>query len=263
MRVATLPLIGALGTDLLVSSRRRRTLVVVRPFVFAAVTWIALSRQWWPVVVVSVVALFLSVVVSAHDLVHASLGFERRTNDVLLCLIGMLVLESGHAYRASHLQHHSRYPRDDDPEGLPAHGTYASALLAGPLFLFCLFAWAWRRRRARWLVVEGCWFLAVVGLAVALWPQSRLLGYYVIAMVVASWSYPLMTVKAVHDPTADSPLHQTRTVRGRVLPRMFLELSYHLEHHLYPSVPSHRYAELSARLQPVLDANDVRPIRVP
>ena len=41
---------------------------------------------------------------------------------------------------------------------------------------------------------------------------------------------------------------------------MFLELSYHLEHHLYPAVPSHNYRELSRRLEPLLMARGVAPI---
>ena len=31
-----------------------------------------------------------------------------------------LLLESGHAYRATHMQHHRVFPGPDDPEGDPA-----------------------------------------------------------------------------------------------------------------------------------------------
>ena len=44
---------------------------------------------------------------------------------------------------------------------------------------------------------------------------------------------------------------------------MFLELTYHLEHHLYPQVPSHHLPELARRLGPVLVAAGVQPVRVP
>ena len=53
------------------------------------------------------------------------------------------------------------------------------------------------------------------------------------------------------------------TLRGRIVPAVFLELTYHLEHHLYPQVPSHHLAELGRRLDPFLAANGVRPRRVP
>lgn len=47
-------------------------------------------------------------------------------------------------------------------------------------------------------------------------------------------------------------LTQTRTLRGTLVPALFMELIYHLEHHLYPQVPSHRLATLAGRLDPFL-----------
>ena len=51
------------------------------------------------------------------------------------------------------------------------------------------------------------------------------------------------------------------TLRGHVIPAMFLELTYHLEHHLYPQVPTHRLAELARRLDPFFAEAGVRPRR--
>jgi beta-carotene hydroxylase len=48
-----------------------------------------------------------------------------------------------------------------------------------------------------------------------------------------------------------------------VIPALFLELTYHLEHHLYPQVPSHNLPELSRRLEPVLRQAGVVPTWVP
>jgi beta-carotene hydroxylase len=47
-----------------------------------------------------------------------------------------------------------------------------------------------------------------------------------------------------------------------VIPAVFLELTYHLEHHLYPQVPSHRLAELARRLDPFFERAGVQPRRV-
>ena len=80
-------------------------------------------------------------------------------------------------------------------------------------------------------------------------------------VIVGSWTYPLTTVYLPHDATAADALRQTKTLRGRFAPRLLLELSYHLEHHLYPAVPSHHYAELSRRLEPYLEAHGVEPVR--
>jgi hypothetical protein len=45
-------------------------------------------------------------------------------------------------------------------------------------------------------------------------------------------------------------------------PALFLELTYHLEHHLYPQVPSHHLAQLARRLDPYFAHAGVRPRRV-
>jgi beta-carotene hydroxylase len=65
-----------------------------------------------------------------------------------------------------------------------------------------------------------------------------------------------------HNANGKNALFQTYTLRGRVIPVLFLELTYHLEHHLYPSVPSPHYAELAQRLEPYLQRAGVEPVRV-
>ena len=167
---ADLPTLDSFGADLLSTSPFRRIVVVLRPFICALIIVVCFARQWWTVGAVGVGLLFLSVVASAHDLVHSSLGFKRVVNDFLLCAIGLLVLESGHAYRVSHLHHHAHYPDRDDPEGKPAHGSYLGALVAGPTFLFRLFVFAWKRQRHMrgWLALEGGWFVSALLIAIVL-----------------------------------------------------------------------------------------------
>ena len=86
---------------------------------------------------------------------------------------------------------------------------------------------------------------------------------YTVQAVVGSWVYPLLTVHLPHRNYGDTPLTQTYTLRGRILPALFLELTYHLEHHLYPQVPSHNLPELSRRLEPFFREAGVVPRRVP
>ncbi len=43
---------------------------------------------------------------------------------------------------------------------------------------------------------------------------------------------------------------------------LFLELTYHLEHHLYPQVPSHHLSELARRLDPTFEKAGVKPWHV-
>ena len=86
---------------------------------------------------------------------------------------------------------------------------------------------------------------------------------YAVLAIAGSWVYPLLTVHLPHHHYGDSPWTQTGTLRGQIIPALFLELTYHLEHHLYPAVPSHHLPELSRRLEPYARAAGVRPRRVP
>lgn len=81
-------------------------------------------------------------------------------------------------------------------------------------------------------------------------------------MIAGSWIYPLMTSYVPHLAQGESELWQTRLFRGRVLSCLALEHLYHLEHHLYPRVPHHRWPELARRLDPHFARLGLRPVRL-
>ena len=259
-----LPALTELGYDLLLTTPRQRFLSLLRPFGCVGLYILFAAWGWWPLAILAVVFLFITIVASAHDLAHGVLGLPRGVNEIMLALIGMLVLESGHAYKITHLQHHRRFPHDDDPEGDPARMSFWRAMLEGPIFLFRLWFWAWRRapKMRGWLLLEAGWFVGVIVAGVALWPQTPLVLVYVGLVVAGSWVYPLSTVHLPHNAKGENALFQTYTLRGRIMPKLFLELTYHLEHHLYPAVPSHHYAELARRLEPTLREAGVKPVQV-
>jgi beta-carotene hydroxylase len=127
-----------------------------------------------------------------------------------------------------------------------------------------LWRWAYRRGRdRRWLVVEASWAALVVVAAIALVPLTGWPLMYVGMVVLGSWVYPLLTAHLPHRKFGDSPLTQTHTLRGHIIPALFLELTYHLEHHLYPGVPTHRLPDLSHRLEPYFRDAGVTPWAVP
>ncbi|SFO43043.1 MULTISPECIES: fatty acid desaturase family protein [Actinomadura] len=257
-----IPRLSELGPDLLVTTRRRRVLTLSLPYagivLFAAV-WAA---GWWWFTPLVAFGIFVAVVTATHDVVHRSLGLGRRSTEWFLFLLGAVLLESGHAYRATHLQHHRTFPSDEDPEGHPADLSAVGAVLYGPVFLARLWGWAFRRAsvsQRAWLLAEAALPFAAVGAGLLF---SRGLLVYAVMVLVGSWVYPLLTVHLPHRHYGDTPLTQTHTLRGRVVPALFLELTYHLEHHLYPQVPSHHLSRLARRLDPVLAEAGVRPRKV-
>ncbi|OHV29608.1 hypothetical protein CC117_29005 [Parafrankia colletiae] len=126
-----------------------------------------------------------------------------------------------------------------------------------------LWWWSYLRGRDRgWLLAEAAAPVVVLAGGALLWPYTPAVLVYAVMAIVGSWVYPLLTVYLPHHDYGGTPLTQTRTLRGRIIPAVFLELTYHLEHHLYPQVPSHHLAALARRLEGYLAANGVRPIRV-
>ncbi|WUI03667.1 fatty acid desaturase [Spirillospora sp. NBC_00431] len=258
----TLPKLSELGSDLLVTTRPRRALTLSLPYAGVAMFAAAWLAGWWWATPPIAFGIFVAVVTATHDVVHRSLGLGRRATEWALFLLGGVLLESGHAYRATHLQHHRTFPSDEDPEGYPADLSAVGAILYGPVFLARLWWWAFRRGRTAqraWLVAEAALPFTAVAAGAAF---SRGLLVYAVMMIVGSWVYPLLTVHLPHRHYGDTPLTQTHTLRGRVIPAVFLELTYHLEHHLYPQVPSHHLARLARRLDPVLAEAGVKPRKV-
>jgi beta-carotene hydroxylase len=199
---------------------------------------------------------------TSHDLVHGTLGLPRRWNHVLLSMIELAGLRSGHAYQAAHLQHHARFPHLDDVEGAAAHGTLLGAILAGPLHQLKIWAWAARhaRRHRAWIIAEGLACLAIMLGAIASLPMTRAPAAYVALVVLGSWTFPLITSYLPHDPHGDNALRQTHRFRGVVADVLFRRHLYHIEHHLYPAVPHQHWHELAQRLDPYFDRAGVRPI---
>jgi beta-carotene hydroxylase len=184
-------------------------------------------------------------------------------NDWLLCVVELLALRSGHAYQAAHLHHHARFPHADDIEARAAGRSWAGALAEGLVLQFRVWLWAVRHAgRARaWVIGEGVACLALLGVAIALWPVTPVPLVYAGLMVLGSWVIPLVTVYVPHDPRGQDELSRTRVFRGAVASVVALGHLYHLEHHLYPAVPHHHWPKLAKRLDPYLARAGVKPVR--
>jgi beta-carotene hydroxylase len=254
-----------LGLDLLKTSKRQRIISLLRPFAGIAIYAIAARLGLWWCTPLVVFLTFIAVVTVTHDIVHGAIGLTRRQTDWALLLTGAVLLESGHAYRLTHLQHHRVFPREDDPEGDPARLSTLQAVIQGPVFIPRLWWWAFQRghRDRIWLLAEALFAGAIAIAGAVFWRQAPWLSAYVAMVIMGSWTYPLLTVHLPHRHYGETPLTQTHTLRGRLIPALFLELTYHLEHHLYPQVPSHHLAELARRLDPYFRAADVKYTRVP
>lgn len=260
---SVIPNLRELGTDLLVVPPWQKLLTLAYPFLWCGAYFVFAALGCWPLAVWSLVCLsFVTYGSTSHDLVHRNLGLSRKANDSLLSIIELLAIRSGHAYQAAHLHHHARFPDPEDVEATAARRSFLGAVAEG--FLFQTRIWFWALRNAEkdrgWVICEGIVCLVTMSLALVLCPFSPALLVYVALMKMGSWLIPLVASYLPHDPHGGDELSQTQAFRGVVASVVAVEHLYHLEHHLFPSVPHVNWPVLAKRLDPYLAKAGVRPI---
>lgn len=257
------PTLDDLGRDLLGVSRWRIAISLTLPPAFFVGIFIAADLELWPVAVLFVAVMsFFTYGSISHDLVHRSLGLSQSLNDLFLSVIELLMLRSGTAYRLAHLNHHSAFPSQErDPEGEAAHGTWLAALRMGPLFIPRLWLWAWQthsQHRTR-LLLEALVAFGLIASALLAFITIHWISplVYILLAWGGTWLFPFVTSWVPHSPRESRPLLQTRRFRGLIARFLAWDHLYHLEHHLFPAVPHHRWRDLATRLDPYLDSANI------
>jgi fatty acid desaturase len=122
-------------------------------------------------------------------------------------------------------------------------------LLTGPLFPLRMHWHALHRGHSRqrlWIAAELLANVVWIVLVFAVWDVA-VLRYHVAAMAVGQCLAGFFAVWTVHHG-CDRSHFIARTSRGRLLNWLTFSMFYHVEHHLYPRVPTCRLAELAQRL---------------
>jgi fatty acid desaturase len=217
-------------------------------------TWLALSliaawRGWYVVALCLSFMFFLVGLRVVHNSFHHALGLPRWADGALLWAMSLIMLGSLHAVRYNHLRHHTLMLGEGDVEGRSAEMTWWRALLYGPAFTFLLHFTALRRGAPRLKIIV----IAQLGLSAA-WivfvfrfSDISLLRYHVTAMTAAHCFTAFFAVWTVHHH-CDRTHYLARTLRNRVKNAITFDMFRHIEHHLFPAVPTRHLAELSVRL---------------
>lgn len=210
---------------------------------------------WLILAVFSSFYFFLTSLRVAHNAFHYCLGISRRATDGVMLLLSVLMLGSLHAIKYTHLLHHRHCLGDKDIEGSVAKQRFWEALIKGPLFPIKLHRTALRNAKPKlkqWitteLILNALWFSAVF-----FWFDIFALKVHVILMLIA---YSLSAFFAVwtvhHDMKNDAGEHQhwgnSRTLRSTWKSAIFYNMFFHIEHHLFPQIPTCHLPELAKRL---------------
>lgn len=207
------------------------------------------AAGWWPFALGASFFFYLTGLRQVHNAFHHTIGVSRPVDAALLFLHSVLMLGSMHAIKVNHLHHHRHCLDDDDLEGASARMKPWQALLGGLLIQIRIHAAAWSLARSadrRWIVAELAVNVVWVGLVFAIigwWP----LQFFVIAMFVGQWLSPFFCVWTVHHD-CDRSHFNARTIRNRFRALTTYEMFYHLEHHLFPAVPTCNLPRLAERL---------------
>jgi len=203
-----------------------------------------------------------------HEGIHGNLTRSRKLDRWLGFVLGIPTLFIGFsAYRVTHLAHHRFNRTAEDPDEfsnltrnrrllswafyvwmVPGSLLYflfhvpATALVRGTsrervaviteyallaVLYAIFFSWAWQRG---WLgTLLHAWILPVIGAVI--WANFR------------AWAEHMLTLPG-------HPLTQTRTITSnRLVSFLFLNVNYHLEHHLFPAVPWYNLPKLHLLLR--------------
>lgn len=218
------------------------------------IPWLASSMilaQWgYPIP-----ALFLSFIFFltglrvVHNAFHYALGLPRLLVELLMTTLSVLMLGSMHAVQFNHLQHHKHCLGENDVEGMCARFPWWQALLIGPWFPIRMHLHSLmvgNRRLRCWVLFELSLNVLVLLLAFACWDIPAL-RYHVTVMTLGQCLTGFFAVWTVHHD-CDRSHHIARTLRGWLKNAISFSMFYHVEHHLFPRVPTCHLHELARRL---------------
>lgn len=212
--------------------------------------WLAARGLWLPALGCSFM-FFLTGLRQVHNAYHMALGLGRGATEWVMFVLSVVMLGSMHAVQVNHLRHHRHCLRSDDVEAMSARLPAWRALLVGPWFPLRLHHKALQvatPRQRRWIAAELGANGAAILLVFMLLPWDWL-RYHVLAMAAGQCLTAFFAVWTVHhgcDADGTGPI--ARTIRGRLRGFVSYDMFYHLEHHLFPAVPTRKLALLAQRL---------------
>lgn len=192
---------------------------------------------------------FLTGLRQSHNAQHRCLGVGRRGHDLMLFALSGLMLASMHAVQTTHMHHHRHCLSDDDAEAAHVKLPWWRVLLLGPFIPVRLHAAAWSIADApqrRWIAFELVCIALVLGLVVVgVAPVA--VRWHAGAMLAGECMTGFFAVWTVHRGCR-SEGQIARTQRGWLKNFISYSMFYHLEHHLFPAVPTCKLPELARRL---------------
>lgn len=195
---------------------------------------------------------FLTALRQVHNGFHNSLGTNKFLTWFSLFSNSILMMASIHAVKFNHIRHHKYCLTEDDYEGKSAGMSWYGAILYGPVHMFLIHKVTLQsgNKNYRRNVILELVCIAIIA-AVVFYFNISFLIYHIIVMIVGEFLMAFFAVWTVHHDTHDHP-EMARTQRSGWKNKITFSMFYHLEHHLFPAVPTIKLPELAKRIDEVL-----------
>ncbi|WP_294298844.1 fatty acid desaturase [uncultured Chryseobacterium sp.] len=195
---------------------------------------------------------FLTALRQVHNGFHNALGTGKFLTWLSMYLNSILMMTSVHAVKFNHLRHHKYCLSEEDYEGKAASMTWYKAILYGPKHLLMIHWITFKKGNKKYRKNMFLQLFSVfIFVGMAFYFQLNILIYHILAMLAGELLMAFFAVWTVHHGTHDNP-HFARTQRGFWKNKLTFSMFYHMEHHLFPAVPTIKLPELAERIDKVL-----------
>ncbi|MFT3825541.1 MAG: fatty acid desaturase [Chitinophagaceae bacterium] len=202
---------------------------------------------------------FLTALRQVHNGYHYTLGIGRKATWFVLFLNSIIMLAAMHAVKYNHLRHHKHCLNEEDVEGKCARMPGWKAILYGPVFIVQLHATALRSGNKAVIINVLTELLAIaVFVTLVCTLQIRFLQYHLIVMAFGECMTSFFAVWTVHHDCDEQVF--ARTQRSWWKNFFTYQMFYHLEHHLFPKVPTSKLPELARRIDEALPDVEMKEV---
>jgi fatty acid desaturase len=230
-------------------TRIQQAIELLRPWLLFAAYLFCSLEGWWLIAVPLAAVSCLAGFIQMHDAIHRSLGLTKRGHDIALFLSGLLLLKSGHGLQVTHLRHHGRCLKQDDPEGACATWPFYRVLLEGPLHLFSMRFYSLKTapNLRAFQILETlatiCLVLAAVG-AYLVYGSFTGLVYWAVAALMSA-TIPIWAAYIPHRLAPEHPAVRLGGKIAQVWTPVISSFAYHHLHHAFPKTPTALLPELA------------------
>ncbi len=203
----------------------------------------------WYLTVIATFAMFMTGLRVTHNAFHNTVGLSQKSDDWLMFGLSVLLGGSMHAIEYTHLQHHRDCFGAKDIEGAIARLSFGQALIQSPTYPLRIHHTALKNGSARqklWVRRELA-AVALVQILIWLVLDNSVLQLMALALIFANLTAAMIGIWAVHR-SCESTEFSARTSRSKILNTLVYGMFFHLEHHLYPGVPTRNLSVLAQRL---------------